>query len=276
MTDFYTQLIEKSGFDKALIRHAHDFAKKINIDEFSHLFFDTEPFCVEESGVLSFEDSFYPAKFYNALKNLALPPEKASLYIYTLLLEKSFYDFSKRIEDTRLFFDTAKRVRESAEEFYESQGDYGLYDYHFVANHVRGSIIRLHGFEYQYGVFEEKRAIILHLPEKADLTKENRLSSYRLARRYFGDLPIIGDSWLLYPLHQEMLSKDSRIVDFMGDFDIVSSEETTDYSEAFHVFGRLCDYSYNNLPQNTTLQKAYADRIKKQLPIGSGVGLLKY
>ena len=72
-----------------------------------------------------------------------------------------------------------------------------------------------------------------------------------------------------------MLSSESNIVDFMNDFDIVSFEDTTDYKEAFHVFGRLSDFSYDNLPKNTSLQKAYAERIKSGLPIGSGVGILK-
>ena len=73
-----------------------------------------------------------------------------------------------------------------------------------------------------------------------------------------------------------MLSKDSRILDFMNDFDIVSSSETYDYSETFHIFGRLTDFSYENLPKNTSLQRAYAEWIKNGHPIGSGVGILKY
>ena len=275
-TDFYTQLIEKSGFDEALVSHALDFAKSIDIKEFSRLFFDANACSVEKSGVLFFAEAFYPYEFYGRLKSADLPAETSALYIYIGLLERSFSDFSARIDDENIFWQTAKKIREAAKEYLNTTGEHGLYDYHFIANHVRGSILRLGSFEYQYGEHEGKRAIILHLPEGADLSKANRLSSYRLARRYFGDYPIVADSWLLFSEHKKMLPVDSNIVDFMNDFDIVSFEDTTDYKESFHVFGRLSDFSYDNLPKNTSLQKAYAERIKSGLPIGSGVWVLKY
>ena len=100
--------------------------------------------------------------------------------------------------------------------------------------------------------------------------------SYNLARKYFGSYPIIGDSWLLYPENKKMLPENSNIVHFIDDFNIVSVNETRDYSELFHVFGRISDYSYQNLPQDTSLQRAYAERIKKNLPVGSGIGILKF
>lgn len=276
MTDFYTQLMEKSGFNEALIRHAMDFAKDIDINEFSRLFFDTELFSVAKTGVLYFKDAFYPYEFYEKLKSFALPSEFSALYVYVLLLERSFEDFSSRIGDKSIFFDTVKKLSESANEYCKNNGKYGLYDYHFIANHIRGNILRLGGFEYQYGEYDGKKAIILHLPSGADLSKENRMESYRLARCFFGDYPIIADSWLLYPEHKKMLSSDSNIVDFLNDFDIVSKSETTDYKEAFHIFGRLGDYSYDKLPKETTLQRAYAERVKNNLPIGSATGVLKH
>jgi len=280
MTDFYTQLVEKSGFDEALVRRALRFAKTVDIMEFSRLFFKTQAFCVENTGVLYFKEAFYPFEFYAEVLSYCaekkLSPKEIFLYIYILLLEESFEDFSSRTGAPGLFFNTAKKIAEGASEYYSQHGKCGLYEYRFLANHVRGNIIRLGEFEYQYGHFEGKRCIVLHLPEKADLSKDKRLESYRLARQYFGTYDIIGDSWLLYSEHKKMLPKDSRIVDFMNDFDIISTYETTDYSELFHVFGRLSDFSYENLPKKTTLQKAYAERVKNKLPIGLGVGKLKY
>jgi len=276
MTDFYKKLMEKSGLDKALVRCALDFGKNIDINEFSRLFFDVEPFSVEKTGVLCFDEAFYPYEFYEKLKELSLSPETSSLYVYILLLERAFCEFSARITDTDIFFETAKRISEGAKEYYGKNGKHGLYDYHFIANYVRGNILRLGVFEYGYREFDKKRSICLHLPENADLSREKRLESYRLARRYFGTYPIIGDSWLLYPEHKKMLSEDSRIVGFMNDFDIISTHETHDYSELFHVFGRISDYSFESLPKGTSLQKAYAERVKNELPVGAGVGVLKY
>lgn len=276
MTDFYRQLMEKSGFDEALVRHALDFAETVNIEEFSRLLFDSEPFSVEKTGVLYFEEAFYPYEFFSLLKETGLMPERSALYIYIALAEKSFDLFCRRIDDKNIFFDTMKKLSEDANEYREKYANDGLFDYIFLANYIRGNILRLSGFEYQLGHFEDKKAIILHLPERSDLSKENRLCSYKLARKYFGDYPIVADSWLLYPENKKMLSEDSRIVDFMNDFRIISKCETTDYTELFHVFGRLSDYSYENLPQDTALQKAYAKRVKAGFPLGSGVGILKY
>ena len=122
MTEFFTDLIEKSGFDEALIRHALEFSKNIDTDDFSRLFFDKDCFIVENTGVLYFEEAFYPYEFYEKLKSLPLVPENASVYIYILLLERSFRDFCSRIKDTNIFFDTAKKVSESAKEYYTGNG----------------------------------------------------------------------------------------------------------------------------------------------------------
>ncbi len=276
MTDFYAQLVEKSGFDEALVRRALNFVKNIDKNTFSRLFFDAQKYRIEKTGVLCFNEPFYPFEFYENLKTLGLPIEKAALYVYIFLLEQAFTDHNSRKLCENIFFDTLKRLSTCAKVYFADNGDDGIYDYHFLANHVRGSVINLCGFEYQYGKHKNKKAIILHLPDRADLSKDKRLKSYRLAREYFGTNDIIADSWLLYPENKKMLSKDSRIVDFMDDFDIISEYETTDYSELFHVFGRLRDFSYENLPKKTSLQTAYAERVKNNLPIGSGVGKLKY
>ena len=273
MTDFYSQLVEKSGFDEVLVRHALNFTKDIDTSEFLRLFFDTEPFSVLPSGVLFFKEAFFPYEFFAKLKTLPLPIEKSALYVYLRLMPRGHCNFLKY---DNIFFDSMKRISEEANLYFKENGDYGLYDYHFLANHIRGSIIRLGAFEYQYGIFNNEKACFLHVPDNADMTLESRTSSYKLARKYFGNLPIVADSWLLYPEHKKMLSEDSNIANFMNDFDIISTSETTDYSETFHVFGRLSDYSYENLPKETSLQRAYAERVKNNLPVGSAIGILKY
>ncbi len=276
MTDFYNKLMDKSGFDEALIRHALDFSKNVDIKEFSRLFFDTQHFSVEKTGVLFFDEAFFPYNFYSLLLPLNNPPETSALYAYIVLAERSYREQIDRKLEEKIFFDTMKSVFHASKIYLDDNGRDGIYDYHFLANHIRGNILRLGVFEYQYGSFEDKKAIILHVPDNADMEKDKRLYSYNLAKQYFGDFPIIADSWLLFNEHKKMLSEDSRIVDFMGDFDIISTHSTTDYNELFHVFGRLSDFSYENLPKDSALQRAYAERVKNKLPVGSAVGKLKY
>jgi len=230
MTDFYGRLTQESGFDEALVCRAVEFSKIIDTEAFSRSFFDSIPFKVEKSGVLCFDEAFYPFEFYSLLRSPGLSCEKAALYVYICLCERSFKDHKARGLDESIFFDTLKVVANAYDIYRKDTKKDGLYDYHFLANHVRGSILKLGEFEYQYGFFNDKKAIILHVPDNADFEKQKRLESYGLARKYFGNYPIIGDSWLFYNEHKKMLSDDSRILDFMNDFDIISTFETYDYS----------------------------------------------
>ena len=108
MTDFYTQLMEKSGFDEALVRHALNFTRDIDTSEFLRLFFDTEPFSVLPSGVLFFKEAFFPYEFFAKLKTLPLPIEKSALYVYLRLMPRGHCNFLK---DDNIFFDSMKRFR---------------------------------------------------------------------------------------------------------------------------------------------------------------------
>ena len=164
MTDFYIKLIEKSGFEEALVRRSLDLATQIDIHTLSRLFFDENPCSLSDTGVLFLKEAFYPFGFYDELKKICLPIEEASLYVYILLLEKAYDSFLSAINNETIFFDTAKRIAESAREYFHDNGKYGLYDYHFLANHVRGSILRLGEFEYQYSVTKNKKSITLHVP----------------------------------------------------------------------------------------------------------------
>ena len=281
MIDFYIQLIEKSGFSEALVCRSLDLASKTDFKELSHLFFDTVPFYVSDTGVLFFDDAFYPFEFYDKanahFRSIGISPETGFLYLYIALAEEGYSRHKERNLPENICFDTLKTLKNASETYFKSEKNEGIYDYHFLANHVRGSIIKLGEFEYQYGFYKSKKSIILHVPDGADLEKQKRLYSYKLARQYFGNHPIVGDSWLLYPELSEMLTPNSKILDFANDFDIVSVYETYDYKELFHIFGRDADYSKpHSLKQSTSLQKALVRRITERLKIGSATGILKY
>ena len=82
MTDFYKKLMEKSGFDEALVRHALDFTKELDINEFSRLFFVSQDFSVENTGVLSFDEAFIPLSFTKSSKLCRFRP-KLRPFIFT-------------------------------------------------------------------------------------------------------------------------------------------------------------------------------------------------
>lgn len=283
ITSFFSLLCEKSNIPEDAIKRALGFSEIIDVSPLSRLFFEEGgEYTVTDKGVLCFKDVFFPHRFFNALtkqlRENKIPCETGFLYAYLLLSKEGFERHTARGLDGDVYFDTVKTVATAVAEYRTDTGNFGIYDYHFLSNHIRGNILRLGSFEYVCSDYEDKPSIIMHVPTGADFSKQARLNSYSLAREYFGnDRPIVADTWLLYEALSDMLPCDSNILSFAEDFSCVQqNEESCDYSELFHVFGRLGDFSYENLPQETTLQKAFAERVKKNLPIGSGVGELKY
>ena len=274
--NFYNKLNKYSGIDDEIISDALKFLPSEVVDCLFDLFTSDKT----TGRIPYFKDSFYPYEFYDKAMNMSLEIgiafEQFFLYLYVAFAEKSSELYKKAGLDQNIFFDSFRRIAEESEEYKKDNGIYGLYDYHFIANHVRGSIIRLGVFEYGYGKHNGKKSIFLHVPPATCLERDRRHMSYSLARKYFGKYDIIADSWLLYPEHKSMLPTDSNILDFASDFDILSVYETYDYNELFHIFGRNADYSFpDKLPQNTLLQREYIKRIKEKQPIGSAVGKIK-
>ncbi len=281
MTDFYRNLCEKSNMPRDAVECALGFSEKLDVPLLRELFFDGgEKYSVTEKGVLSFKEAFFPCRFFSVLSKklaeLRISYETGFLYAYLLLAPWGFDDHKARGLDENIYFDTLSTIANASKEHFANTGVCGIYDYHFLSNHTRGNILRLGSFEYVLADYEDKPAIIMHVPCGADFEKKARLHSYDLARRCFGNSrPIIADTWLLYDKLSDMLPENSNIRSFKDDFrHIEQNAESHDYGELFHIFGRLPDFSYENLPQNTTLQKAYAQRVKNNLPIGSGVGEL--
>ena len=102
--------------------------------------------------------------------------------------------------------------------------------------------------------------------------------SYKMARKFFADAFPAGpaifncSSWLLYPWNLEILSPTSNLRAFIEDYEIVRSGDYEDYSSLWRLFD--CNYTGNadDLPQNSSLRRAYAARVKRGEPTGYGVG----
>ena len=135
------------------------------------------------------------------------------------------------------------------------------------------------------GVKIEKDTPVLHIHIPRTGTKIDRESiaaSYRAAADYFapafGENPIIMTTrtWMFFPRHEEFLSPDSNMMQFYHDFQLVESGEYPDYSQVWRLFD--CYYTGNpdDLPQNTSLRRAYADLIRRGEKTGWGRGVMIY
>lgn len=127
------------------------------------------------------------------------------------------------------------------------------------------------------------RLIGFHIPSSGvSLTKEVRMDSYKRAYEFYKDEfnggPVIFGcgSWLLYPRHKEFLPKDSNILGFASDFEIIRSSEREDFGNGWRIFGKDSDLPFDKLPRDTSLKRAYADWLMQGNPAGDGYGVIVF
>lgn len=158
-------------------------------------------------------------------------------------------------------------------------------------------IVKLGRLEYETTVYDEdqpyeKDGIVLkkgdpilsiHIPSSGEPFDEAaRLASYRLAYDFFreerkgGPLVCQCGSWLLYPPYREILSPASNIVSFQGDFDIAFSQEEEKFHDAWRVFGADYEKPAAELPEKTSMQRAFKRWLLEGKKTGEGFGVLVF
>lgn len=125
--------------------------------------------------------------------------------------------------------------------------------------------------------------INIHIPRTGTrLAHGEVLDAYRRAAAWFraelGEHPTVFtcSSWLLFPWHLTVLAPTSNLAAFIGDFEIVESKDYANYHEVWRLFD--CHYTGDPdaLPQDSSLRRAYVDRIRSGLPTGSGRGFFRW
>ena len=134
-----------------------------------------------------------------------------------------------------------------------------------------------------YTVDEGERVLNVHVPRTgARLTRAALLESYReaaafMAARY--SLPRVSfvlSSWLLFPAHGQMLGPEANLRHFIGDYTLAASGEYANYEQVWRLFDCRYDGNPDHLPADTSLRRAYVDRIRQGLPVGWGYGVFAY
>ena len=126
-------------------------------------------------------------------------------------------------------------------------------------------------------------AINVHIPRTGTkLDHGDVLDAYDQAAAFFRDAFAEGQcvffckSWLLDPWNLTVLKPDSNLARFCGDFKIVKSGVYEDYQELWRLFDCLYTGDAKKLPQDSSLRRAYADRVSRGEPIGWGLGMFLY
>ena len=128
--------------------------------------------------------------------------------------------------------------------------------------------------------FGGEKAVNVHIPSAGPLKREEVQESFRQATNFYADC-FPGDcvlftcqSWLLFPMHFQMLPENSGIRQFMDEFTII--HVVIDKSKCLHLWRVFGTYDVSNpetLPRNTSLQRIYAEWLEAGKPIGDGLGI---
>lgn len=121
----------------------------------------------------------------------------------------------------------------------------------------------------------------MHIPSSGiPLTDEVRLDSYRRAYKFYRDYfksdyaVFTCGSWLLYDKQREFLPAGSNILKFLGDFELLHSEDSDSFGDAWRVFGHWADLPLEQWPTDTSLRAAYVNRLKAGKKTGHGNGVI--
>ena len=83
-------------------------------------------------------------------------------------------------------------------------------------------------------------------------------------------------SWLLYPENKKMLNPTSNLYSYIARFDVIEVEESENYRDVWRLFDTEYTGDVDKLPADSSLRRAYIDRIRKGEKTGCGYGVYVY
>ncbi len=127
----------------------------------------------------------------------------------------------------------------------------------------------------------------MHIPAyNGPLTTESCIDSFKLAYKYFkekndfeGDTMVIKcGSWLFNPDHPKILPEDMNIMKFYNMFEMYETYEPNDYlaEEGCRFFGNCFGMKYEDLPEDTRLQRIYKKYLLEGNKPVNGRGILLF
>ena len=293
MTDEMKKLTEMTGFPK----EASEFLSA-SLDEILN---DTKFAAVYRSAVKRFMDGSID---HNRMCGELSPVwEEGGVHEYTAKLlfymscaEILHEDYRKAGISDEIFYTSMTDLRCKAIECKNVKGVWGSFVSFWFPGFFNMSRFGLGRFQYEYSEFDADdwtaggvtvkrgdRVINMHIPSTGQpLNDEVRLDSYRKAYEFYRGrmgadvIPFVCSSWLLYPAHREFLPSGSHILGFMDDFDIIRSFERDTFGDAWRVFGADADKAVSDLPEDTSLRRAYKKRLSEGGKTGGGYGVFLF
>jgi hypothetical protein len=141
------------------------------------------------------------------------------------------------------------------------------------------SIFRLGELEFEMKNIDGDKFISIHIPSDSIIELENVKESIKRAKEFFkehypdyANVEYRCNSWLLSPSLKKLLPPSSRILAFQSLFRIVEETYSSDGYISW-VFKRKYD-NFNELPEETTLQRNMKKYLLKGYRISTALGIL--
>jgi len=232
-------------------------------------------------------------------KDLVSLSEEKSISLYTvnflflvLRSEEMLDDYRKQGYSDGLFFDTIKDLKAKLEECRQVKGVLGNFVPWWYATFFELKLFKLGRLEYEEITYHGPKLVLegvavepgmlvysVHIPSGEALSKSLREISYKMAYDFFHDdgpaQPMICycNSWLMWPKLLELLPAHLNLVDFIKEWTIYDTNEVEGFPDAWRVFGKDYRDQGDQMPRQTSLQRALDDWLKKVGRTGEGKGI---
>lgn len=191
-----------------------------------------------------------------------------------------------------IYWDSLKDLGYKLKECYHIHGIWGTFVRGWFPGFYQMSRFALGRMQYEYATFSfdtvtisgitiksGDKVLMIHIPSSGSFTKEERLESYHMAKEFYSKdfdnqpIPVVCDSWLLYPAYKEVFPTHSNIRSFIDDFSYIYEKTEEEFHDAWRIFGNDYNKSAKDWPQTTSLQKAFAEYFINGGKPGIGYGI---
>lgn len=217
------------------------------------------------------------------------PTGLAALTVYLAAALHTEELYRERGIAREIFVDTVKAFSRFTGEHKVSYGDYGFDRDFWIWRQLSLTLFRLGLLEFEEYTLSGRReeelrglaasgakALSVHIPSDAAISREALAASYGQAKAFFTDYPYelaFCSTWLLAPALKELLPPSSRILAFQADYDIVSVYED---DNGFMKWVYKRDYDdYADLPEDTSLMRGIKARLLAGGTVGAALGTVR-
>lgn len=290
-------ILEKAEFDISVKEVLYkDFLKAINSDKKDEIYSLIESF---SNSAISYEEVTDSLK--TIFISFSINEYTACLLILSLLLIVLEKKYAHKKLPLSVYIDVVKDLKYKALDCEGRFGVWGINGFNWFKEYFEFKKFPFDKLQYQLGHFygdavvngveikDGDNVLYVHVPRTGGkLDYESVRKSYDMVDNfikkyypeYFGDKPtiLVFRSWMLFDKWKEVLPATGNFMRFCADYEIVSRADYEDYSTAWRIFYKPYDNNPDEMPQDTTLQRACLDLIKKGEKLGyaKGVYILKW